>query len=98
MKYKVYNSILRCFFFFQIIKSQQEQIDFLRKENAGLGEELHKLKCEAASPPEDKDAELKKLRKDVAQLQRSKETQVCSPQIFIDIELLISVDYSDLAT
>ena len=73
------NSLLDDFFLFQTIKSQQEQIDFLRKENGRLGEELHKLKCEAASPPENKDAELTKLRKEVAQLHRSRETQVCSP-------------------
>ena len=61
---------------FQTIKTQQEQIDFLRKENSTLGEELHKLKCEAASLPEEKDAELLRLRKEISHLQRSKETQV----------------------
>ena len=62
--------------FFQTIKSQQEQIEFLRKENSRQGEELHKLKCEAASPPADRDAELARLRKEISQLQRNKETQV----------------------
>ena len=61
---------------FQTIKTQQEQIDFLRKENSRSGEELHKLKCEAASLPEEKDAELVRLRKEISHLQRSKETQV----------------------
>ncbi len=64
------------FFEFQTIATQQEQLDFYRQENTRLGEELQKVKCEAASTPADKDAEVERLRNEISSLQKSKETQV----------------------